>query len=197
MSNNDWYKGKVDVEYIESIIKTEDNGKMRRFASGASRDTGTDKLQYDKFLSPIVLKAFAEFMHTKREMPDGPRQGDNWQKGIPLEVYMESMSRHYMDTWLINRGYHGAVEDDLVTTLVSLMFNVHGMLHEVLKKKSEVSSEPCAYYRQDGEEVCDDSECEDCREYRCSQDTESWYEGEVDEEYIKKVAQVWKKAGEL
>ena len=152
MSSEDWYEGKVDVEYIKSITETrdyesidadtayqatEDNGKMRRFASGASRDSGEGKLQYDKFLSPLVLKAYAEFMHTKREMPDGPRQGDNWQKGIPMEVYMGSMSRHYMDTWLINRGYHGAVEDDLVTTLVALMFNVHGMLHEVLKEKSE------------------------------------------------------------
>jgi len=147
---------------------TQDNGKMRRFDSGASRDTGTDKLQYDKFLSPIVLKAFAEFMHTKREMPDGPRQGDNWQKGIPIEAYMESMSRHYMDTWLINRGYHGAVEDDLVTTLVSLMFNVHGMLHEVLKEKSEVPIE------------------------EIPEDTESWYEGEVDEEYIRSIVGVSK-----
>ena len=116
---------------------TEDNGEMRRFASGASRDTGSDKLQYDKFLSPLVLKTYAEYMHTKRIMPDGERSGDNWQKGIPKDAYMESLSRHYMDTWLIHRGYHGATEDDIVTTLVGIMFNSMGMLHEVLKEKSE------------------------------------------------------------
>jgi len=144
--------------------KDEDNGKMRKFVSGASRDSGEGKLQYDKFLSPLVLKVYAEYMHTKRVMPDGERSGDNWQKGIPKDAYMESLSRHYMDTWLIHRGYHGAVDDDIVTTLVGVMFNSMGMLHEVLKGQSEVPDE----------------------------DTESWYEGEVDEEYIRSIVGVSK-----
>ena len=33
---------------------------MRTFATGATRDTEVEKLDYEGFLSPVVLKAYAE-----------------------------------------------------------------------------------------------------------------------------------------
>jgi hypothetical protein len=69
---------------------------VRTFSTGATRDTDEGKLDFEGFLSPTVLKAFAEYMHEKRKMPDGSlRDSDNWQRGIPVDAYMKSMWRHF------------------------------------------------------------------------------------------------------
>lgn len=108
----------------------------RVFATGATRDTETGKLDYEGFLSPLVLKRFAEFMHSKRHMPDGSyRDSDNWQKGIPKAVYHKSLQRHAMDAWLHSRGYPDLAADPLETTLCAVMFNAMGLLFEILKEK--------------------------------------------------------------
>lgn len=106
---------------------------IRRFETGATRDTDEGKLDYEGFLSPLVIKAFAEYMHEKRKMPDGSlRSGDNWQKGIPLEAYMKSMWRHFFSVWEIYRaGSISFAEEELL----ALLFNVQGMAHEILKGK--------------------------------------------------------------
>ena len=71
---------------------------MRKFNTGATRDVDNDKLDFEGFLSPTVLIRYAEYMHTHRKQSDGAlRDSDNWQKGIPKEVYMKSMWRHFMD----------------------------------------------------------------------------------------------------
>src|SRR5262249_20215749 len=58
----------------------------RIFKTGATRDTDTGKLDYEGFLSPLVLKRYAEYMHQHRVMKDGAmRASDNWQRGIPLD----------------------------------------------------------------------------------------------------------------
>jgi hypothetical protein len=115
----------------------------RTFGTGAFRDTDENKLDFEGFLSPLVLKAFAEYMHAKRKMPDGAlRESDNWQKGVPLDVYMKSMWRHFFDAWATHRGRSGGyIKDgeiaqvDIETELLALLFNVQGYLHEILKAK--------------------------------------------------------------
>lgn len=110
--------------------------KIRKFKTGATRNLNEDKLAYDGFLSPLAQKRFAEYMHSHRKQADGSiRAADNWQQGIPQESYMESMYRHFMDVWFHNRGYSDLAEEDLETALAALMFNVQGMLHEILKAK--------------------------------------------------------------
>ena len=53
--------------------------KMRTFDTGATRDTDSDKLDFDGFLSPLALEAFAEYMHRHRQVADGSlRASDNW-----------------------------------------------------------------------------------------------------------------------
>jgi hypothetical protein len=61
------------------------------------------------------------------------RDSDNWQKGIPRDVYMKSLLRHTHDIWMEHRGYESreGIEDALAGT----MFNAMGMLLEVLKEK--------------------------------------------------------------
>ena len=108
----------------------------RTFESGANRDTDVNKLDYEGFFSPIVMEAFAEYMNNNRLLKDGTtRASDNWQKGIPLDVYMKSMYRHFMDVWMEHRGWDS--RDGILDALCGLMFNVQGYLHELLKAKYE------------------------------------------------------------
>ena len=106
---------------------------VRKFDTGATRDLDENKLDFEGFLSPPVLKAYAEYMHEKRKMPDGSlRDSDNWQLGIPLDAYMKSMWRHFFAVWEGHRNGNIAAED-----LKALFFNVHGYLHETLKAKRD------------------------------------------------------------
>lgn len=110
----------------------------RTFDSGATRDTDDGKLDYEGFMSPRVVVAFAKYMHHNRYLPDGSfRDSDNWQKGIPLDAYMKSMFRHFMEVWEEHRCYTRQSVDDYEKSLVALLalkFNVDGYIHEVLGK---------------------------------------------------------------
>lgn len=105
---------------------------MRKFDSGATRDADDGKLDYEGFLSPLVMKRYAEYMHENRVQADGNvRDSDNWQKGIPKDAYMKSGFRHFMDWWAQHRD-----NDDpeyLHESLCALIFNAMGYLHEELK----------------------------------------------------------------
>jgi len=110
--------------------------KGRNFKGGAYRDSEEGKLDYEGFLSPIVLSEFAKYMHKHRIQSNGKlRDSDNWQKGIPKGVYMKSMCRHFMGVWLEHRGYES--RDGMIDALCGLLFNVQGYLFEVLKEKME------------------------------------------------------------
>lgn len=116
---------------------------IRTFETGATRNLDSSKNDYEGFLSPLVIKAFGDYMTSHRKQKDGTlRDSDNWQKGIPIEVYMKSMFRHFMDVWTIHRGGTAVSPDtgeqvDLVEALNAVLFNVQGMMHETLKKTSQ------------------------------------------------------------
>lgn len=115
-------------------IITHDDGTIRKFNTGATRDTATNKLDFEGFLSPLVLRRFAEYMHKNRLQTDGSlRDSDNWQKGIPKDAYMKSMWRHFFAVWEDYRGIGDNYEEDLC----ALLFNVQGLLHELLKEKKK------------------------------------------------------------
>jgi len=108
---------------------------MRKFKSGSTRDDDTDKYDFEGFLSPIVLEAFAEYMHRHRKQADGKlRPSDNWMKGISQEVYMKSLTRHFMDLWKEHRGYKS--REGKMDALCAIMFNTMGYLYEELKSKT-------------------------------------------------------------
>ncbi len=103
---------------------------VRTFDTGASRDDEEGKLDYEGFLSPLVLDSFATYMDEKRRMPDGSlRASDNWQKGMPLDVYMKSMWRHFFALWSTHRGWG---DGDRVELCNAILFNVQGYAHELL-----------------------------------------------------------------
>jgi len=115
--------------------------KVRRFASGATRDTDEGKLDYEGFLSPTVLESYAKYMHKNRVQSDGSlRNSDNWQKGIPVEQYMKSKFRHFMHTWYLSRCRPLAVEE-MIESLNAELFNTMGMLFELLKESDNDTCE--------------------------------------------------------
>lgn len=119
----------ADPETLKGIVG-------RNFEGGAYRDTEDGKLDYEGFLSPAVLQAFAGYMHKHRVQSDGQiRDSDNWQKGMPLDVYMKSMFRHFMDVWTLHR-YEEPVDPDVhLEALMALLFNVQGYAFELLRKQ--------------------------------------------------------------
>lgn len=108
---------------------------MRNFESGATRDSDEEKNDYEGFLSPLVIRRFGDYMHKNRLQADGRlRDSDNWQKGIPMDAYMKSGWRHFVDWWS-NHRRHEIWGEGLEEALCALMFNVMGYLHELLKRK--------------------------------------------------------------
>ena len=110
---------------------------VRQFDTGANRDVDTGKYDYEGFLSPLVIEAFGAYMHFNRQLKDGSfRDSDNWQNGIPLDVYNKSGWRHFFDWWREHRGL--PTKEGLVWACCALLFNVQGYLHESLKADPEL-----------------------------------------------------------
>lgn len=111
---------------------------VRTFGTGATR-TGGNKPEYAGYLSPRVLEAFGRYMFEHQVQPDGKiRDCRNWQRGIPQESYMQSMFRHFMEVWTIyengcgDADYAAEYEQEMITSLMALFFNVQGMAHVVI-----------------------------------------------------------------
>lgn len=108
--------------------------KIREFPGGATRDTNENKLDFEGFFNPLVLQTYAEYMHKHRIQPDGKlRDSDNWQKGMPKEVYIKSAYRHFFDWWMEHRGFES--RDGIKDALCALMFNAQGYLWEIIKEE--------------------------------------------------------------
>jgi hypothetical protein len=117
---------------------------IREFATGATRNLDSEKYDYEAFLSPAVLERFARYMHAHRFQGAGKplRAGDDWQKGIPREVYLKSLVRHTMDFWRKQRGSEVIDPDtkfyaDPQDLACAIMFNIMGWLHEELKTTTQ------------------------------------------------------------
>lgn len=112
---------------------------IREFTTGATRNLDGHKPDYAGFLSPYVVREFGRYMHVHRLQADGElRASDNWQKGIPQDVYMQSAFRHFIDWWSLDRGLTVTSPDDgqpvtIPDALCALLFNLQGYLHEYLK----------------------------------------------------------------
>jgi len=111
--------------------------KVRVFSSGATRDTDDGKLDYEGFLSPIVLQKYAEYMHHHRYQSDGKlRESDNWQKHFGDDHYsvcMKSLWRHFMDLWLEHRGFQS--RDGIENALMGILFNAMAYADKYYKDK--------------------------------------------------------------
>jgi hypothetical protein len=128
---------------VREIITGEDVDEVmpgvREFSTGATRSSDAGRYDPEGFLSPIVVERFCEYMHRNRVMADGStRASDNWQAGIPIDQYMKGAFRHFLHLWTRHRGFQVMDENaakDIEDDLCALLFNVQGMLFELLQEK--------------------------------------------------------------
>lgn len=103
----------------------------RYFESGAYRDSDAGKPSYAGFISPVVLRAFGEYMQKHQVQSDGEIRGaDNWKRGIPQSVYFDSLLRHVVDLWLERDGVPS--RDGVEEALGGILFNAMGYWYEQL-----------------------------------------------------------------
>jgi hypothetical protein len=116
-----------------------DAGNIRQFDTGATRSADAGRYDPEGFLSPLSIERYCQYMGKNQIQADGSvRTSDNWQKGLPIPSYMKGMWRHFLHLWTRHRGY--PVQDekaaaDIEEDLCALLFNVQGMLHEVVKAR--------------------------------------------------------------
>jgi len=121
-----------DVEELLQLYEEKAKAEMRQYETGATRSGLSDKLQYEGYFSPAVLRRRAQYMRKHQTQEDGKqRDADNWQKGISMDDYMDSAFRHFMDVWLFHRGY--GIED-IEESICALLFNMDGYLFELLNE---------------------------------------------------------------
>jgi hypothetical protein len=117
---------------------------IRKFETGATRDTDKDKLDYEGFLSPAVIEAYAMYMHKHRFQRDGAmRNSDNWQNLFGPDHYavcMKSLFRHFMDLWMYHRGL--TPRETVDDAMAGIMFNVMAYWHKLLKERREAAGTP-------------------------------------------------------
>lgn len=116
------------------------NGPQDGFATGATRSTAADKIDYEGHINPEVLAIYGNYMHQHRVQRDGQlRASDNWQQGIPVYRYMKSLVRHHTELWRMWRGNPVINPDSeqfftFRDVLCAILFNVMGMLYEMDKQ---------------------------------------------------------------
>ena len=134
--------------------------KIRKYGTGATRDTAKGKYDYEGFFNPLAMYRFAKYMHKHRFQADGQmRDADNWQKGIPKKDYIKCYKRHDIDFWSLHRGlfvYKERINGEEIThifykkpktipenweevnmqdALCAIIFNTLGYLLELLKEE--------------------------------------------------------------
>lgn len=116
-----------------------DNKKIRKFDTGAVRDTAEGKNDYEGYLSPLVIEAFGDYMTKHRVQPDGAlRDSDNWQKEFGpnhYKVCISSAWRHFLDLWKEHRGFKS--RDGIDEAICGLLFNIMAYYHKYLKDKNK------------------------------------------------------------
>lgn len=111
--------------------------KNRVFETGANRNSADGKLDTYGFNNPLVDLSFNKYMHHHRKLEDGTlRDSDNWQKGFPDRVIMESLGRHIQDVKLIYSGVKVTENGKEVTmeeAINGAKFNLNALMLSILK----------------------------------------------------------------
>lgn len=173
--------------------ETKDDGVMRSFDTGATRDTGEGKLDFDGFLHPEFLEQFAKYMNMHRLQSNGElRNSDNWQKGIPTPICRKSMWRHFFEAWGLMRAdtdletgeLNRMGRDnyrDMMSGLMGMVFNIQCMVVNLSKEYDTVDfdgTEPMPEIVERREKI--EMERVDNELRNISYETPAWPEEEID-----------------
>ena len=137
---------KLPVEkFYDEMFKEYEVGKIRKFKTGATRDTDEGKLDFEGFFSPIVMEKFAEYMNKHRRQSDGQlRDSDNWQKGFGegkkhFITCMKSWWRHFFCSWKEHRGIK--TKEGMGNALMGGLFNNMAYAHQWFKENNDTIPE--------------------------------------------------------
>ena len=149
--DNPWKKAALDVDISEAasacerqtscaiptVCATPTNASVRTFETGANRDLDNDKLDFEGFLSPIVIEEYGKYMHKNRRLKDGSiRDSDNWQNHFGKDHYtvcVKSLWRHFHDLWMEHRGFKS--REGVSDALMGIIFNVMAYADKYYKDK--------------------------------------------------------------
>ena len=107
---------------------TKDSGERRKFNTGAQRDVVDGKGRYD-LISRIMIERLAKLLQRGAEKYNDR----NWEKGMPLSVYMDSGMRHLF------KFLEGHRDED---HLIAAIWNLQALLHiEEMVKRGVLSEE--------------------------------------------------------
>jgi len=105
---------------------TKDSGSRRHFSTGSQRDIVKGKGRYD-LISPIMIERLAKLLQRGAEK----YEDRNWEKGMPLSVYMDSAMRHLF------KFLEGHKDED---HLIASIWNLQALLHiEEMVKRGKLS----------------------------------------------------------
>ena len=114
--------------------------KIRKFSTGATRDTDEGKYDYEGFLSPLVIEKYGQYMNKHRKQSDGSlRDSDNWQKGFGdnhFKVCIKSLWRHFHDLWMEHRGYKS--RETIDDAICGILFNTMAYYHQLLLTRKKL-----------------------------------------------------------
>lgn len=99
----------------DQFVNVKDSGERTEFETGAVRDLQIGKGRYD-LISPIAMKRLA------RHYENGAKKYEdrNWEKGIPLSKFMDSLLRHAFQFLEGDRS-----EDHIA----AIAWNAFGLIH--------------------------------------------------------------------
>jgi hypothetical protein len=113
--------------------------EIRQFDTWANRNSDIGKIDFEGFLSPLVLQKYWEYMEKHSHLEDGTvRDSDNWQNLFWEDHYsvcMKSLMRHVHDLWMEHRGYDS--RDGIEEAMMWIMFNVQAYALKYYEEKLE------------------------------------------------------------
>lgn len=80
---------------------------MRKFQSGATRDSNDGKIAYYGFRHPLVEHSFGKYMLGHQIQADGKkREANNWWGTWDEKISIDSLVRHAEELQAIDAGYY-------------------------------------------------------------------------------------------
>ena len=104
---------------------------IRKFTTGAIRDSEQNKEDYIETISWVAFKRYAQYM-TSKKIKYG---AGNWIKGIPIPDYERGLARH-LQKYLENKYQGGQIEKE-EDHLMAMVFNIFGIAHEEARHKNK------------------------------------------------------------
>jgi len=115
-------------------VRCDPPSQMTQFPTGATR-SAEHTFDPEGFLSPVVIAEFCRYMEKHRLQKDGQlRASDNWQLGMPTSRARRSLTRHFLDAWLIWRGAKPVSADctSQQDALCAIIFNASILLKNLI-----------------------------------------------------------------